>query len=85
MRLLFLIFALSALCVSARSADAGAPTYLIIQPADGGGHTAGYAVPTTKRSYAWGFFGAQPRKHVYWQSGYYGDYHQRVVIEPFRK
>ncbi len=84
-RICVAMLAFTAASLSAGALHAGPPLYLIVPPDAAAPRTAGYAVPVAKQGYAWGYFGAQPRPQVYSQRGYYGNYHWRTTIEPFRQ
>lgn len=84
-RTCFAMLAFTAASLPAGPLQAGRPLYLVVPPDAAAPRTAGYAVPVAKQSYAWGYFGAQPRPQIYSQRGYYGNYHWKTTIEPFRK
>ena len=65
----------------ADSAAAGGPTYLILQPPVTGHHGhagrfSGQSIPVTTQAYAYGYFGATPKRHCSRHFGYYRNYTQ---------
>jgi hypothetical protein len=62
-----LVSAVLVIAVFAARAHGANPPYLILRQS-----TGGYAQPTVGHPYAYGWFGAAPRRHTITHTGYYG-------------
>ena len=76
---LLLLFGLMTCGLSTADADAAPPRYIVLTPHSGGYHgpySSGTVAPVGRQGYAYGWFGAHPRRHRAISYGYYNNYTQ---------